>query len=189
MIKDNHRANANLPSEEITEGHGEQLGHNGFVALADLGDRDLEVVHHSGENGNGGSHEEQLGFAALVDSGDKSHYSIPKAGLLEVRPQSPQALVVDMDEAKDRANSASNSSTTVNVSSRKGGNCKAPTREYNLRNKPLMSSPIHASSFTIASNVDSVALRSMRMTATKSWANQCEEEEISPKYGADSVLR
>lgn len=78
------------------------------------------------------------------------------------------------------------------MSGKKGGKGKVSvTKEYFLRNKPthntggsrLASSPPHDTSYTITSNVDNDALASMRFVATKSWADQCEEEENPLKHG------
>lgn len=201
MAKDNNLANVNGPREDNKEDHGEQLEPNGLAAPVDLGDRGVEQFSQiSDGNGNRVNHGEQLvhnGFEALVELGDrdleevsqnlgdKSLYSNPKLDFLEARLQPPQGET----EEEGRATFASNNSTNVTASSRKGGNHKVPTREYNLRNKLLVSSPIHADTYVITSKVDTAALRSMRMAANKNWVDQCEEEEIPPKHGAESGRR
>lgn len=109
---------------------------------------------------------------------------------LEEQPHLPHVVEGIGVQDKGKTSFASSSSNKLAGTSKRGGNRKTVSaKEYNLRNKPLISSPIHANSFTITSKADTAALTSMRVAATRSWLDQCEEEEIPPKHGTEYVLR
>lgn len=94
--------------------------------------------------------------------------------------------VVDGGHVAASGSSSLRPDSHATVAKHRAGKSKV-TKDYNLRNKPLVSSPMHENNYTISSNVNTEALASMRMVSTRSWADQCEEENDPPKHGADRV--
>lgn len=88
------------------------------------------------------------------------------------------------DKTYSDSGSASNMVVHSNAIKKNNKNKATVIREYNLRKKPSISSPVHGS-ITVTLAADTDALASMRMVSSKSWTDQCEEDNFPPKHGVN----
>lgn len=179
------------PQENDTPTDDVVLSKNEFQALADL---KAEEIDQEGRQANQGAN---LSIPGVVEEDmiGKPPMEVNHSLLMEEEGQCGQGTGSRVEDVAIISSGTSSSSLRPSVSGRKGGKEKLPiTKEYNLRNRPAdsnggsrLASPPHDTSYVITSRVDNEALASMKLASSRSWADQCEDEDFPPKHGTSQV--
>lgn len=140
--------------------------------------------------------ENQNAFAALKGLEEGEMLAKETHGENSMASNTNDANMVDVSSSANNDNSTRNEVGVGQVvaSSKKGQNCGFISKEYNLHNKAVVSHSVRSSppteqNFVLGCQEDSVAMKSMRAVASKSWADMCEDDLNPPKHGSDRVSR